>query len=359
MPSTTKNTVEEILDLARWAPSGDNTQPWRFEILSEHSFVVHGFDTRTHCVYDLDGHPSQIALGGLLETITIAASQHQLTANVRRRLDTPDTTPTFDVWLEHDATIQPDPLHDFITLRSVQRRPLLTRPLTPHEKEVLEAAPQGGYRILWLEGFKRKWEAALLMFNNAKLRLTMPEAYQVHRNIIEWNARYSEDRVPEQALGIDPLTGRLMHWVMQSWERVEFFNTFLAGTWAPRIQMDLIPSVACAAHFAILAPQPPQSIDDYVAAGHAMQRFWLTATRLGLQMQPEMTPLIFANYARQQIHFSQTPGTQKTAAGLAKQLEHLIGTQAYHNTVFMGRIGAGSASKARSLRLALSRLSKS
>jgi nitroreductase len=26
---------EQILDLARWAPSGDNTQPWRFEIKGE------------------------------------------------------------------------------------------------------------------------------------------------------------------------------------------------------------------------------------------------------------------------------------------------------------------------------------
>ena len=59
--------LEAILDLARWAPSGDNTQPWRFEIKDARRLVVHGFDTRAHCVYDLDGHPSQISLGALLE----------------------------------------------------------------------------------------------------------------------------------------------------------------------------------------------------------------------------------------------------------------------------------------------------
>jgi len=67
---------EQILDLARWAPSGDNTQPWRFEIKNELEVVIHGFDTRDHCVYDLDGHPSQMALGGLLETMRIAATGH-------------------------------------------------------------------------------------------------------------------------------------------------------------------------------------------------------------------------------------------------------------------------------------------
>ncbi|HWW68783.1 MAG TPA: nitroreductase family protein, partial [Duganella sp.] len=67
-------TLEQILELARWAPSGDNTQPWRFEILDARRLIVHGHDTRDHCVYDLDGHPSQISLGALLETMAIAAS---------------------------------------------------------------------------------------------------------------------------------------------------------------------------------------------------------------------------------------------------------------------------------------------
>jgi hypothetical protein len=40
---TMSSVMEHILDLARWAPSGDNTQPWRFEIRSERHLVIHGF----------------------------------------------------------------------------------------------------------------------------------------------------------------------------------------------------------------------------------------------------------------------------------------------------------------------------
>ena len=50
--------VESILDHARWAPSGDNSQPWRFEVISDVHVVVHGFDTRNHCVYDRDRRAS-------------------------------------------------------------------------------------------------------------------------------------------------------------------------------------------------------------------------------------------------------------------------------------------------------------
>lgn len=352
------SAVLQILDLARWAPSGDNTQPWRFEIISGTHVVVHGFDTRDHCVYDLNGRPSQIALGALLETLSIAASGHGLRAECDRRADTPETNPIFDVHFQPSPDTQPDSLLPFIPSRSVQRRAMRTRPLTSQEKLELGASV-AGYELLWLEGFLNKFRAARLMFNNAKLRLTMPEAYQVHRAIIQWNSRYSEDRVPDQAVGLDPLTLRLMQWVMQSWKRVNFFNRFLAGTLAPRLQLDLIPGLACAAHFLLVASQEPKNIDDFVSAGRALQRFWLTATKLGLQMQPEMTPLIFATYAREQIHFSQTTGTQETASALAKQLEGLVGEPTSRKAVFMGRIGAGSAAKARSLRLALSRLNKS
>jgi len=69
------NIAEQVIDYARWAPSGDNTQPWLFKLLSKHQFIIEATDTRAHCMYDLDGHSSHLAHGILLETIDIAANQ--------------------------------------------------------------------------------------------------------------------------------------------------------------------------------------------------------------------------------------------------------------------------------------------
>jgi len=342
--------IEQILDLARWAPSGDNTQPWRFEIVHDQAVVVHGYDTRDHCVYDLDGHPSQISLGALLETIAIAATAQGWRVETSRRADMPDTAPTFDVRFVPDAQLAPDPLVAQIRVRSVQRRPMRTRSLSPAEKQTLEASLGGAFSVHWLEGFDVRLKSARLMFANAKLRLTMPEAYQVHREVIEWNARYSDDKVPDQALGVDPITAKLMHHVLGSWERVRFFNRYLAGTVAPRLQMDLIPGVLCAAHFVLLGANTARSIDDYVSAGRAMQRFWLTATSLGLTLQPEMTPLIFSRYVRERRRFSDEPGMDELARSLADRLDALVGEKDAQRAVFMGRIGAGPPAKSRSTR---------
>jgi nitroreductase len=353
-----RRTIESILELARWAPSGDNTQNWRFE-LRPGGVTIHGFDTRSTCVYDLDGHPSQISLGALIETLAIAASTHQLRTQVSRRREFADTQPTFDVRFEHDAAITPDPLAAQITVRSVQRRPMSTRRLTGSEKHTLETSVEGGYRVVWLEDFVQRWQAARLMFANAHLRLTLPEAYAVHRDIIEWDARFSTDKVPDRALGAGAPTLKLMRWVMADWKRVEFFNRYLAGTLAPRLQMDLLPGLCCGAHFVLVAAQPAHRIDDYVAAGRAMQRFWLAVTSLGLVMQPELTPLIFARYIREERIFCEATAMRTRAVELSAQLDRLLVEHGIDDTaaaVFMGRVGHGPVPTARSTRRPLAEL---
>ena len=348
--------IEQILDLARWAPSGDNTQPWRFEIRDASTFVVHGFDTRRHCVYDLDGRPSQIALGALLETIDIAASGHGLRADISRVLDAPDEAPTFEVRCVAALDPTPSALLPFITVRTVQRRPLRTTPLTEVEKSALQASTGPGFEVLWFETPSDRWRVAKLLFRNAKVRLTMPEAFAVHRSVIEWNAQFSEDRIPDRAVGVDTLTRKLMQWVMQSWPRVEFFNTWLAGTIMPRLQLDLLPGWACAAHFGLLQTSGLRTIDDHVAAGRAVQRFWLEATRLGLLVQPEMTPVIFGRYVRDGVAFTSRAATHQIAVHVAAELEDLVDRDQVSRLAFFGRIGRGAVPASRSIRLPLSKL---
>lgn len=355
---STTTVMEQILELARWAPSGDNVQSWTFELADAMHLVIHASDTRDDCVYDLDGHPSQISFGALIETIAVAASLHGLRADVTRRMLPPseEARPVFDVKFVSDPKIMPDPLAAQITERTVQRGRMHTAALTAQQKRELEDAVGPDYRIDWFESIAERKRMARLMFNNAKLRLTMPEAYEVHKRIIHWNADRSTHGVPDQALGVNAGTLRLMRWAMRSWRRMSVMNT-LMGTWAPRMEMDYLPSIFCAAHYVIKARQAPRGIDDYVAAGRALQRFWLTLTGLGLFMQPEMTPLIFSKYAREKVRFTAARGLPEQAAKLQLQTEELLGgTPGY--AVYMGRIGTGPAPTAWSERKPLSELMK-
>ncbi|OYU99518.1 MAG: molybdopterin biosynthesis protein MoeY [Burkholderiales bacterium PBB5] len=348
--------VRRVLEQARWAPSGDNTQPWRFEVLGPDSFVVHGHDTRDHCVYDLDGRPSQMALGMLLQTIEVAASGIGQRARITPNLSSDDRHPTFTVVLQPDGRIPVSPLLAAVPRRSVNRRPLSARPVTGAERHQLELAVGAGYQLRWIEGWGPKSAIAWLMMRNAKLRLTMREAFEVHRSIIDWNKRFSPHAVPDQALGVDPGTLKLMRWAMGDWNRLVFMNRFLAGTWAPRIMMDLLPSLLCGAHVAIVRDVLPVTVDDHVDAGRAVQRFWLQATMLGLQHQPELTPLIFSRYIRHGLTFTSSPAAQRLAERLQAHSSRTLGPD-LPRIVWLGRLGEAGPAAARSTRRSLSDLS--
>lgn len=351
------SAMEQILDLARWAPSGDNSQPWRFEIVGETELVIHGRDTREECIYDLQGHASQISLGALIETLRIAATAHgHRLDGLRRRPDSPDTAPQFDVRFAPDPEANLDPLAPYIRRRTVQRRPLATRPLTGREHEALETSVGSGYRIHWVEGLGQRLRMARLLFDNGGLRLALPEAYAVHRDVIEWNARESATRIPDRAVGLDPLTRRLTRWAMGSWGRMDFLNRYLGGSLVPRLELDFLPGLGCAAHWLILADTPPRTLDDYVAAGRAVQRFWLAATRLGLYVQPEVTPLVFHEYVRDEVPFTRVTSLEQRARRISRRLGNLVGPEPLDRAVFMGRIGAGKPPNARSTRRPLEEL---
>ena len=358
MNNKSESIIKQILEYARWTPSGDNMQTWRFEILDATQFVVHGYDTRDHCVYDLQGHASQLAIGALLESIAISASHFGYRADFKLRSDGQESKPTVDVVLTRDETIRPDPLFEYLPIRTVQRRSMKTRKLTSEQKEALELAVGKFYTIFWIEEWRDRWRAARVMFKNGKLRLTLPEAYPTHSSVIEWNARYSNDKIPDKAVGLDPIATRLMHWAMKSWKRVLFLNTYMAGTILPRIELDLMPGIRCAAHIALVAEQVPHSLEDFLNAGRAVQRFWLTVTQLGLQLQPEMTPLIFSGYLREKVEFTSEPKLMRYAEKIFKMFRELFGKDDIkpENVVFMGRIGHGKKVYARSLRLSVEQL---
>lgn len=345
-----RNTLTDILDLARWAPSGDNTQPWRFEIVSDQHIRVHGNDTRDHILYDFDGHPSHIAHGALLETLRIAATNFGLRTTWTVISGGDHRAPVYDVLLAPDPKLLPDPLFDCIERRTVQRRTMQTTPLNTTQRQALTGAAGDGFAVQLFESASQRRQVAGLLWNSANIRLTCPEAYPVHKSIIEWGARFSKDRIPEEAVGVDPMTARLMQWVMHSWSRVAFFNRYLLGTVAPRIQLDLLPGLRCAAHVLVRPKQPPTQLTDWVQLGMAVQRIWLTATQQGLHLQPEMTPVIFRWYARAGRRFSALPALADQSLQLAGDFERIANATATDNFGFFARVGVSQVPRSRSIR---------
>lgn len=349
--------ARSVLELARWAPSADNTQPWRFEVFDGYRFAVHFHDTSDHCVYDLDGRISQIAWGTLLECILIAASANGCRAVFAGRTVSEVARPIYDVTLEPDVSVPRDPLAPFVTTRTTQRRPLSTARLTSVERDALEASVAPAFRVVWTERWPAKVRMARLLSLNGKLRLVLPEAFEVHRSVIEWNAAVSEDRIPDGAVGLDPVLLKVTRWAFGSWARIAFLNRYLFGTVLARLELDYLPALRCGAHFALVGSAPLRSQADFIRGGRAVQRFWLTAELSGLRLQPAVSPLVFARYSDDQRSFTKSTEALALARRVESGLSALLGGATERTaTVFAGRVGHGPLPRARSTRLPLEHL---
>lgn len=341
-----------MLERARWAPSGDNTQPWRFRVLRADEIEVLYRPSAALGVFNLDHFAGHLAMGGLLESIDIAASLHGWETEISLE---GAAAGRFRVKFE-PAGRQPSPLVPFLEARATQRRPLSPRRLSEAHKQALEACVGGAFALKWVETAGAKARLGWLLARVDKIRLTIPEAYAVHRDTVDWGARLSEDRIPDAAIAVDPLLLGVMRWAMRSWSRVRFLNRYLWGHGLPRLEMDFLPAVFCGAHCLVVSKTPMRSVEDGVAGGRAMQRLWLTAASLGLQAQPEMAPLIFSRYIGRATAFTEIAERRADMAVLSEELADFFGAANWTRAAFLLRLGHGEAPEARSLRKPLADL---
>lgn len=351
------NRMEAIIDLARWTPSGDNSQPWRFLIGADESLDIFIKDDSGRNIYEFDnGRPTLLSSGMLLASLEIAASAYHLRMEWRYEGKV-GRWYQIKVRFLDDAAIERDPLWSAVPLRSVDRRPYRKRLLTAGEKAALTDALSSGLEIVWFENGPGKRSMADLNSIATDIRLRIPETYEIHKHAIAWNSRRSPDRIPAAALGLDRATLSIMCWAMADRTRLDRLNR-LFGTGITRFQMDYLPGLYCAAHFSIQFPTAGMEKDpiELVRAGHALQRFWLMATRLGLVLQPSLAPLAFLYLAQSSSRFTSDIRMQNAAQKLV-QRARIILPESGARTIFLGRIGeAVNQQASRSTRLPLETL---
>jgi molybdopterin/thiamine biosynthesis adenylyltransferase/nitroreductase len=339
--------IDEILRAARWAPSGDNVQPWRFEILDANSLRVWLDADHGENVYEYrGGEPTLIAGGVLLESLRVAATGwgRAMTWSYEGLQGSPGRH-VLHVEFHPDRSVSPHRWLPHLMQRSVDRRRYRARPLTPREKQSLSDAAGADIRLEWHQSRGSRLRLALLGARATDIRLRTPEAYEVHRRMLDFGRKHSPNGIPGGAVGLDRATLAIMRWGMASWSRLRLLNR-LGGTWSTAAQLDLLPGLASGAFFTMRLPHPAgeadtapdQRVTALLRVGEAVQRFWLEASRLGLAVQPALAILAFAHYGETNAVFSKDPTVIRKARALATRFRQVIGESA-DEFVFIGRIG--------------------
>lgn len=355
--NSSDDPLMRVLDTARWAPSGDNEQPWHFEIRADDAVRIHLMRQKENIYEYADGRPILLAAGMLLETMALAAAREGY--RIEWTVDDERVT-AIDVALTPDPSVKMDPLVDVVPVRSVDRRPYQGIPLAADIKASLEQAlADDDLEIAWCDSARDCRQITAMNMRATRLRLTLPECQKTHKAVIDHERDFSAFGIPAAAVGLDPITTWAMRWVNAAWWRTRLVNGWLGGAWLASLELDVRQGLS-SEHFVIRWKEGDRKRNesDWIRAGRAVQRFWLMATQLELAVQPSFSPLIFAYNAAHGISVSSKRGADRSARRILGDYRRNYGSP--EKAVFPGRIGRPQSSKirSRSLRLPLSELVK-
>jgi hypothetical protein len=352
--------LERILDAARWAPSSDNVQFWRFEPMGDDRLVLHIVPS-VFIMKIREDEAVWLSVGMLLEAMNIAASQEGKSMQWERLAGEKSENDRFEITFSPMAGLKQDPLYPYLRLRHTNRQHYRTTPLTPQQKEALETALGERLNIAWRCSFKERWQTAKINMQAFIIRMSSRTAYEQLAEQLDWQNPFSRTKIPVHTLSATPLSRLIMRWMMKDWGRIGTAAKIPGALLPSAIELELLPALYCGGHFIVTrAEKLPQeeTREAFIEEGRVLMRFWLTLTRLGLTMQPSYSPIVFSHYGN---FPERLPADERFLASrglwLAAKLTKLSGMDT-ENIVFMGRIGLpkSTAVASRSLRKSLNTL---
>lgn len=349
--------IEQIIDLARWSPSGDNTQPWRFVETSTDEFTILVENPLKTDLYDFDGKPTLQSVGCLIESIRLAANKWDKAISWTVTHDDNAGTRVYVKLIPSDVNADAESLVDYLPFRSVDRFKYQRTELPNGIVEGMNALVDDGYSVSCFTDAKSTGQIIKMNMLGTQVRLVLKAAHEVHQHVIQWDLKKTDYGIPYTATGLNRLTLSLLRRLMNNWNLMYFLNYHLGGAVAASIELDYLPGKNSAGFFAINASKSVDSMtaSELITSGMQIQRIWLYLTSLNLVAQPCYTPIILDYYVRNNVVLSDNKHINNKINKVANNY-HELGFS--DKTIFIARLGYPQTShkRIRSTRLPLDKL---
>jgi nitroreductase len=296
----------DCLSAATAAPSIHNTQPWLFRVRDGVVDVLadHG---RRLSVLDPDGREMYVSVGAAVFTLRVALGAAGRPATVRL-LPEPDVAARVTIGPSTAPSAAARALAGAIPRRHTNRRPFADKPIPFGTMEELAgAATAEGASLLTIGPELR--DGVLSLTRTADNRMRSDPAYLTELGA--WTTPPGvgrRDGVPRQAFGPRATDSRLP------------LRDLALGNGAPTASVDFEPEPTLVVLFT-----PGDTVADWLRAGTALQRLWLTATVRGLAATP-MTQLTEVSALRALLADSFTHSVAQTVLRLGFPLTPALPT---------------------------------
>lgn len=283
-----------LVEAAIRAPSGENCQPWSFKFDGS-KIWLYNLPDRDLSIYNYKQKGSYVSHGAAIENMAIAASSKGYETAVQLFPDQGQPNLMAVLNFEKNETVTADPLVAVIPRRSTNRKFYKPEPLTAEEQDQIikscmkVAAP--GESLKLITDRKAIIEIAPSLTVNEQLIFSNPVMHQFFFDHLRWTA--AEDNEKKNGFFVKALELTFMQVtafkILKHWSLIKFLDKFGFAKVAGQANLKNYESSGGLGAIVLAG----NSNIDYVNAGRMIQRVWLTATSLGLSIQPVTGTLFF------------------------------------------------------------------
>lgn len=289
-----REKIEKILSLAINAPSGDNSQPWRFEV-KENKIFVFNLPKSDNPILNINQRGSYIGHGGLLENICIAATQFKLSAQIDLFPQEQEENLVATVIL-NQSQIDTDPLFPYLMQRHTNRRKYKNKLLTSDQKqallsEVKKIDSDEKIKLVLIDDQEKKKLIGRAMSSIEEIILQHKDLHALLFKDIIWSKKVFEKLKKGFYIGtmeFNPMQ-KFVFFLASKWSRAVWLNKLGLAKMVAKEDAKLYATGAAAGAIII----PVDTRENFINAGRIMERVWLRATALEIAFHP-VSALSFA-----------------------------------------------------------------
>ncbi len=345
-----RTALESMLHAATLAPSPDNNQPWLFESRPDGELLL--LHDRTRALpSDVDDMFSMIALGAALENLCLAAGYRGWRALVTYpKQFGPDAEGREVVaGIRFAEGGVADPLASFLEQRSCNRKPYPRRPVSEESLHQIDASISAleNSHLHWLSDRPSIRKLAGIVADADRIRFEHRPFHAELFHQLRFTPQEAEStrdgldvRCLELPLGAASILGWLRHWPLT--RQLNRLGLSRLMSFSSAMQVWRTGTMG-------LLTTTDTSRLGYLQAGRAMQRVWLTASKLGLAFHPLGSVPIFLSHLARGTANDLPSCYRLRVENLADRFEKLFPQATGQGLVVLFRLGEASGG-ARSLR---------
>lgn len=266
-----QSEIEKILEYATKAPSGHNTQPWKF-LIKKDEIQIHPDFNRALPIVDPDNHALYISLGCAVENAVLAAKNYGFSSNIEIAKNN-EGADFIAIKLRKDKTVEFDELFNYIDNRQVTRNEYSSSTVPSEDvKILLESTDFEGVHVLVFTDSKAISELEPFIIEGSNLQFQNKDFVN---ELVSW-IRFSKKEVEQKCDGIwhasmgMPSAGRMVGNIIMK----KFVSAKSeAKRWKKQIK--------ASAGFVLFTAEK-NDVEHWVNLGRAFQRFGLTTSKLNI-----------------------------------------------------------------------------